>query len=39
MCPMCSGVQLVRQQAHPLQEEHRQGAGGGEPVRRQEGRR
>lgn len=32
-------VELVRQQAHPLQEEHRQGPGGGESVRRQEGRR
>ena len=34
---MPSGEQLVRQQADPLQEEHRQGAGGGQHVRGQGG--
>jgi len=31
-----SGVELVREQAHPLQEKHRQVSGGGQPVRCQD---
>ncbi len=34
---LSSGEQLVRQQADPLQEEHCQGAGGGQHVRGQGG--
>lgn len=34
-----ANLQLVRQQANSLQEEHRQGAGGGKHVRSQKGSR